>query len=190
MFFRDLKPKKGVVLDVTLAEVHLPVRLGHRDAESVFAVPLGRQMAALNMGIVTGCRATERDPGVFTGVEITLGLTDPSRKGLEAVAAILNRLHAPCGSSIRLAEGGIPTVFGTTEGLELSVDSTFAPDADSRRDVAKVCVEALKGQGVFRGWARQDHRTVFYFYGSDFIRMQERLSETLTGMNIAARRMA
>lgn len=190
MFFRDLKPKKGVVLDVTLAEVHLPVRLGHRDAEGVFAAPLGRQMAATNMGIVTGCRAMEHAPGEISGVEITLGLTDPSRKGLEAVAELLNGLHAPCGSSIRLTDGGIPTVFGTTEGLELSMASAYAPDADSRRTVAKACAEALKGQGVFRGWARREDRTVFYFYGSDFIRMQERLADTLTGLNIAARRMA
>ena len=190
MFFRDLKPKKGAVLDITLAEVHLPVRLGHRDAQSIFAVPLGRQMAAAGLGIVVDCRASERAPGDFSGVAISLGMTDPSRKGLETIATLLDALHAPCGSSIRLSDGGIPTVFGTTEGLELSLNHADAPDADSRRTLARTCAEALHGQGIFRGWVKRRDRTVFYFYGSDFIRMQERLEHTLSGLHVTARRMA
>ncbi len=190
MFFRNLTPKRGVTLDITLAEVHLPVRLGHRDAETVFAHPLGRQMAAAGLGIITECRARERAPGDLSSVELNLGMTDPSRGGLETVARMLNHLHAPCGSSIRLCDGGIPMVFGTTEGLELSLGNNLAPDADSRRTLARTCAEALKGQGIFRGWVKRHDSTVFYFYGADFMRMQERLSAALGGIDAVARRMA
>ena len=49
MFFRDLKPKQGVTLSVTLVHVHLPVRLGNRDADKIFVAPLSQQLAAATL---------------------------------------------------------------------------------------------------------------------------------------------
>lgn len=194
MFFRDLKPKQNVQLEVTLARVHLPVRLGHRDAQKSFAEPLARQLAAAGLGVVTQCAARETAPADIFGVDLFLGLTDGSRSGLETVARMLEHLQAPCGSSIRLTEGGQPVVFGVSEGLELALSSDLAPDGDTRRDVARTCSTALQDEAVFRGWAERGSETVFYFYCTNFARMRERLVEALRGnprfRTAAARRMA
>lgn len=182
MFFRDLKPKKGVALHVTLAEVHLPIRLGHRDAEKIFGDPLKAQLAATGRGTVMHCRPREKAPGEISGVDMHLGLTDATRDGLRWVARMLEHLAAPCGSSVRLIDGiDDPLLFGVTEGLELSVGSEVAPDAEARRDLATVCRDALEAVSVSRGWAERDGRTLFYFYGESFLDMQRRLVRALAG---------
>lgn len=178
MFFRDLK-MKSTTMEVVLAEARLPVRLGHRDAAKVFGEPLTRQLAAAAMGTVTKVRAHEAGPDEICGVTLYLGLRDSSRSALETVASMLEHLKAPYGSSLRLSERGEPLVFGVAEGLEISVDSTLAPDAGSRRHLAKSCAEAMKGLAVSRGWSRRDNRTVFYFYGESFLRMQENIGTFL-----------
>lgn len=194
MFFRNLTPKKNVSLRVTLVRVHMPVRLGHRDAEKAFAVPLARKLAAVGLGVVTGCSALESAPADVFGVDLHLGLTDASREKLELVARMLEGLAAPCGSSIRLADGGEPIVFGVSEGLEVSIDAGVAPDPESRKNVAETFANALKNEGIFRGWVQRGSDTVFYFYGEDFGRMRARLDKVLTThpalRSALARRMA
>ena len=194
MFFRNLTPKKDVSLQVTLVQVHLPVRLGHRDAEKAFAGPLARQLAAAGLGVVTGCSAFESAPADIFGVDLSLGMTNTSRENLMVVVRMLEHLSAPYGSSIRLVEGGEPIVFGVSEGLELSIESSLTPDADARRSVAQTFSTALKDEGVFRGWVERGANTVFFFYGEDFGRMRARLDEVLSthpGLSSAlARRMA
>lgn len=181
MFFRDLKPKTDVTLDVALARVHLPVRLGHRDARKSFAEPLARQLAAAGLGVVTECTAHGSAPADVFGVDLHLGLTRADRATLETVARMLEHLAAPCGSSIRLAEGGQPLVFGASEGLELSLEADAAPTAEARRGIARTCADALREDGVFRGWVERGGKTVFFFYGQDFTRMRARLAEALSG---------
>lgn len=194
MFFRNLTPKKDVSLSVTLVRVHMPVRLGHRDAEKAFAVPLARKLAAVGLGVVTGCSALESAPSDIFGVDLHLGLTDASRAKLEFVARLLEDLSAPCGSSIRLADGGEPIVFGVSEGLELTLDAGLAPDPATRSSVAKTFAKALENEGVFRGWVQRGGDMVFYFYGQDFARMRARLDKVLTThpslKSALARRMA
>ena len=194
MFFRDLKPKKDVSLEVTLVRVHLPVRLGHRDAENAFATPLARQLAAAGLGVVTGCSAFESAPADVFGVDLHLGLRNASKENLMTVVRMLEHLAAPCGSSIRLADGGEPIVFGVSEGLELSIASEVTPNAEARRTVAKTFSTALKNDGVFRGWVQRGAETVFFFYGEDFAKMRARLDEVLTShpdlSSALARRMA
>ena len=112
MFFRDLKPKTGTTLRVVLAEAHLPVKLGHRDAEKVFGEPLKAQLAAAGLGLVTACTLRKRASGAVVGVDIALALTDGRDSALQTVAAMLESLSAPCGSSIRLTDGvGDPVLF-------------------------------------------------------------------------------
>ena len=176
MFFRDLKMKGGASFEVVLAEARLPVRLGHRDAKIVFGEPLNRQLAATGLGAVTDVRVHEEAPEDVCSVTLFLGLRDPSRSGLKTIANMLEHLHAPLGSSLRLSFGGDPVVFGVTEGLELSVANTEAPDAGSRRDLARACSDAMKGFAISRGWARRADRTIFYFYGESFQRMHASLS--------------
>ena len=53
MFFRDLVMKTGTTNSVSLAEVRLPVRLGHRDANEAFGKPLSRQLTVAGLGSVT-----------------------------------------------------------------------------------------------------------------------------------------
>ncbi|QMU57732.1 MAG: hypothetical protein GKR98_05670 [Boseongicola sp.] len=194
MFFRDLIVKKNVTLHVTPAEVRLPVRMGHRDAKKVFGEPLSRQMVATSLGGVTSVRAHESAPGDICGVTLYLGLRDASQAGLKTVAEYLEHLHAPLGSSIRLSDGGQPMVFGATEGLELSVPTALAPDADHRRVVASACSKAIDGVCVNRGWAQRADRTIFYFYGDSFQRMKTGLAVMLQGdpgLSVAtARRLA
>ncbi len=193
MFFRNLTAKKDVSLEVTLAQVHLPVRLGHRDAEKAFATPLARQLAVAGLGVITGCRALESAPADIFGVDLCLGLTDASREKLMDVARMLEHLSAPYGSSIRLADGGEPIVFGVSEGLELRIESALAPDAEARRSAAQTFSTALKDEGVFRGWVERGAETVFYFYGEDFGRMRARLNDVLNShpnlRNALTRRM-
>ena len=195
MFFRDLKPKAGVTLEVTLVEAHLPVRLGHRDATRVFAAPLSHQLAAAGLGTLIECTVRERAPSEVVGVTLYLGLTDASRSALQTVARMLEFLHAPCGSSIRLSDAtGDPVIFGLTEGLELSIETDVAPDANARRDVAMTCAEAMRDLAVSRGWARHADRTFFYFYGESFQDMQRHLARILEEhprfRGAAVRRMA
>ena len=180
MFFRDVKPKRGVAVDVTLANVHLPVKLGHRDASKLFAEPLRAQMSVAALGTVLECRSRIWANGSVKGVDLLLGLRDHSIDGLRTVVRMLDALAAPCGSSIRLAEGvGNPILFGRTEGLELSVDTQVTPDADARRDLAMTCKHAIEKIGVSRGWDTRNDRTRFYFYGENFEEMKTRLARIL-----------
>lgn len=195
MFFRDLKPKAGAIIDVTLAEAYLPVKLGHRDASAIFAEPLEQQLAAAGLGVVTGCEMRQRVGGEVHGVELYLGLRDTSRPTLELVGRMLERLSAPCGSSIRIVDGvGEPVLFGVTEGLELSVGTNIAPDKDARRDLVRACRDAMSEIAVSRGWTRNEDRTLFYFYGESYAEMRESLIRILEShprfAGAALRRMA
>ena len=190
MFFRNLKMKGGASFEVVLAEARLPVRLGHRDAKIVFGEPLNRQLAATGMGAVTDVRAREEAPEDVCSVTLFLGLRDPTRSGLMTVANMLEHLHAPLGSSLRLSHGGEPVVFGIAEGLELSIANTQAPDAGSRRHLAQACSDAMKGFAISRGWARRADRTIFYFYGESFQRMHASLSRLLEADPIFASAVA
>lgn len=182
MFFRNLKMKPGVTLEVTLAEVRLPVRLGHRDAEKSFIAPLSQQLAAIGMGTVTGFDARRQSEDEISGLDIYLGLTNASKPSLETVGQLLEHLRAPYGSSIRLTDApGDPILFGVTEGLELSVDTSVTPDASARKDLAEACRDAIEDQAVSRGWTRKAGRTLFYFYGESFAKMQARLTTALKG---------
>lgn len=173
MFFRDLIRKPDAAYKIALAEIRLPVRLGHRDAQKAFGLPLSRQLAAAGLGDVTDVRVHGVAPDEIRGVTLFVGLRDPSRRGIEAVARMLETLHAPFGSSIRLSDGGQPHVFGVAEGLELSVENERAPNSEARRLLAQTCSAAMKGFAINRGWARRDGRTIFYFYGESYHRMQE-----------------
>lgn len=179
MFFRDLKPKQTTI-DVTLAEARLPVRMGHRDATKVFGEPLSRQLAAAALGTVTKVRAHESAPDDVCGVTLYLGLRNTSRDAMQTVASMLNHLHAPYGSSIRRADGGEPLMFGVAEGMELAIASSIAPDGVARRDLAQTCAEAMKGLAINRGWAKRQDQTVFYFYGSSFLKMQDSIGSLLS----------
>ena len=181
MFFRDLKMKRGAVLNVTLVEVRLPVKLGHRDAGKLFAEPLKTRLAALGLGTVHGIAIRQRSTGEVIGVELQLGLTDASRQALGTVAAILEALAAPLGSSIRVTGGtGKPMLFGKAEGLEVSVGTDEAPDAEARRELAMVCRDAIEDLAVNRGWTETDGRTRLFFYGEDAQAMKQNLSQLLT----------
>lgn len=190
MFFRAVRPKRDAAIAVTLAHVHLPVRLGHRDARAVFARPLAERMAVLASGTVCACDTREAAPGDIVGVDLHVGLRDPSRAGLAGVARLLEALSAPLGSSIRLADGGEPLLFGSAEGLEVAVETARAPDPESRRAIARACAEALKGAAVFRGWALRPHGTVLYFYGASLGDMQARIAGSLPEHGLILRRMA
>jgi|GEM_PF-1504084 len=180
MFFRNLTPKQGVTLEVTLTEVHLPVKMGHRDAAKIFAEPLKAQLAAAGLGSVLDCRLRCRASGDVIGVELSLGLTDPSLSAQRTIARMLEYLAAPCGSSIRIVDGvDDPVIFGVTEGLELSIGSDNAPDADARRDLAMTCKSAMEHLGVSRGWVEKQGRTHFYFYGESFVDMRQSLARIL-----------
>lgn len=180
MFFRDLKMKAGEVKAVTLADVHLPVRLGHGDAEKLFAEPLKQQLAAASLGTVMGCMRRKRANGEVIGVDLYLGLRRPNADTLKTVAGMLEQLSAPFGSSIRLSEAqGTPLLFGRSEGLELSIARDAIPNAEACRKLSKICHHAIGDLGVTRGWTEQDDRTRFFFYSEDFATMQETLLSVL-----------
>ena len=180
MFFRDLKHKSGTTLDVQLADVHLPVRLGHRDAYKLFAAPLKDQLAAAGFGTVLDCRQRTRPSGLVKGVDIYLGLTSTSADTLMTITKMLELLSAPCGSSIRLSEGvADPILFGRTEGMELSISTEVAPDAEARRDLAMTCRNVIEDIGVSRGWTAVEDRTQFYFYGENYGVMKNRVERIL-----------
>ncbi|MDA8586477.1 hypothetical protein N9L47_09445 [Rhodobacteraceae bacterium] len=181
MFFRDIKPKRGNTMKVTLADAHLPVKMGNRDAELVFGAPLQAQLAATNLGTVISCDTRKRASGAAIGVDIALGLTNGSEATLRSVASLLEVLSAPCGSSVRLSEGvGIPMIFGVTEGLEVAIDTPATTTPGARHDLTKTCTGALKDTGVCRGWDQRQDTTVFYFYGESYADMRERLTRALS----------
>lgn len=180
MLFRNLKHKKDTAHQITLADVHMPVRLGHRDAEKLFANPLKDQLAAAALGTVMGCMRRKRANGAVIGVDLYLGLRQPGRASLETVAGMLEALSAPFGSSIRFSDApGTPLLFGRAEGLELAIANDFAPDADTRRALAELCRSAIASIGVNRGWVDQDGQTRFFFYGEDFAAMKQDLVRVL-----------
>ncbi|MEO0916716.1 MAG: hypothetical protein AAFY31_06985 [Pseudomonadota bacterium] len=181
MLFRNLKHKKGTAHQVTLADVHMPVRLGHRDADKLFANPLKDQLAAAALGTVMGCMRRKRANGEIIGVDLYLGLRRPGRASLEAVAEMLEALSAPFGSSIRFSDApGTPLLFGRTEGLELAIANDLAPDGDTRRALAEICRTAIANIGVNRGWVEQEGQTRFFFYGEDFAAMKQDLARVLS----------
>lgn len=181
MLFRDLKHKTGKAHAVTLADVHIPVRLGHRDAKKLFSDPLKEQLAAASLGTVMGCMRRKRANGDVIGVDLYLGLRQPGRAALKTVAGMLESLSAPCGSSIRFSDApGTPLLFGRTEGLELLVANDITPDADTRRALAELCRGAISNIGVNRGWVEKDGHTRFFFYGENFDAMREDLASILS----------
>lgn len=180
MLFKNLTLKKDVVLQVALVEVHLPVIMGHRDANEIFVQPLKDQMAAVGMGTVMDTNIDSSGDEQVLGVTLYLGLTDASRDGLQTIARMLEHLAAPCGSSIRLSEGiSDPLLFGRAEGLELSVDRRLTTSEKARKDLSKVCHDALASLGVSRGWTQVQDRTLFYFYGNDLASMRDSLTRVL-----------
>lgn len=180
MLFKNLTLKKDVVLQVSLAEVHLPVVMGHRDAEEILVQPLKDQLAAAGMGTVMEANIQKVGPDQVGGVTLYLGLTDASRAGLQTVARMLEHLAAPCGSSIRLSEGMTdPLIFGQAEGLELSIDRRLTTSEKARRDFTKVCGDALANEAVSRGWTQEQDRTLFFFYGNDLASMRDCLVRVL-----------
>ena len=180
MFFKKLTLKKNVVMQVSLVEVHLPVIMGHRDAEEIFVTPLKEQMAATGMGTVMDTAVATSGGEQVCGVTLYLGLSDASRDGLQTIARMLEHLAAPCGSSIRLSEGiSDPMLFGRAEGLELSLDRRLTTSEKARRDFSQVCRDAIANLGVSRGWAQDQDRTMFYFYGNDLASMRDSLARVL-----------
>ena len=180
MLFREIKHKTGQAHSVTLADVHMPVRLGHRDAKKLFADPLKDQLAATSLGTVMGCMRRKRANGEVIGVDLYLGLRKPGRATLKTVADMLELLSAPCGSSIRFSDApGTPLLFGRTEGLELSIANDRTPDADTRRELAELCRGAISKVGVNRGWVESDGHTRFFFYGENFAAMRDDLVRIL-----------
>ena len=181
MFIRDLKFKSGTAHAVTLADVNMPVRLGYRDAEALFANPLKQQLAATSLGTVMGCMQRKRANGSVIGVDLYLGLRKPGIATLKTVAGMLEELSAPFGSSIRFSDAqGTPLLFGRTEGLELSVASKTIPNAKACRKLADICHQATSSIGVNRGWVEQDGRTRFFFYSEDVSAMQQGLIRILS----------
>lgn len=181
MMFRDLKFKPGKVHAVTLADVHMPVRLGHRDAKKLFQEPLKEQLAAAALGTVMGCMRRKRANGDVIGVDLYLGLRKPGRATLETVAGMLEELSAPFGSSIRFSDAhGTPVLFGKAEGIELSVANEAAPTAAARKELAQLCRRAMSRGGVNRGWSEADGRTRFFFYSEDFATMKEGIAKVLS----------
>ncbi|MEO9827317.1 MAG: hypothetical protein ABJF50_23175 [Paracoccaceae bacterium] len=181
MLFKNLTLKKNVVMQVSLVEVHLPVIMGHSDAEEIFVAPLKEQMAAAGMGTVMDTNVAMNGGEQVCGLTLYLGLRDASRAGLQTIAHMLEHLAAPCGSSMRLSEGvGDPLLFGRAEGLELSVDRRLTTSEKARHDFSKVCHDALANLAVSRGWAQDQDRTLFYFYGNDLASMRDSLSRVLS----------
>lgn len=179
MLFKNLTLKKNVVMQVSLVEVHLPVVMGHRDAEEIFVTPLKEQMAAAGMGTVMDT-SIDADEEQVRGITLYLGLTDASKDGLQTIARMLEHLAAPCGSSIRHSEGvSDPLLFGRAEGLELSLDRRLTTSETARRDFSQVCRDALANLAVSRGWAQEQDRTLFYFYGNDLASMRDSLARVL-----------
>lgn len=180
MLFKNLTLKKNVVMRVSLVEVHLPVIMGNRDAEEIFVAPLKDQMAAAGMGTVMDTNVATHGDQQVCGLTLYLGLTDASRSGLQTIAKMLEHLAAPCGSSIRLSEGvSDPVLFGRAEGLELSLDRRLTTNEKARRDFSQVCRDALANLAVSRGWAQDQDRTLFYFYGNDLASMRDSLARVL-----------
>ena len=180
MLFKNLTLKKNVVLQVSLVEAHLPVIMGHRDAEEIFVDPLKDQLAAAGMGTVMDTNISTSGDEQVHGVTLYLGLTEGSRDGMQTVARMLEYLAAPCGSSIRLSEGITdPILFGRAEGLELSLDRRLTTSEKARSDFSQICRDAVANLGVFRGWAQEQDRTLFYFYGNDLASMRDSLTRVL-----------
>ena len=180
MLFRNLRKKEGAVIEVSLANVHLPVKIGHKNAKQLFAEPLNDQLFATGRGSVMDCTIRKRASGQINGVDLFLGLTDVSKDGLRGVARMLESLSAPCGSAIRLPEGtNDPIVFGRTEGLEVSVDAHQTPDPDACHDLVDTCRDAISDLGISRGFDDMADRTSAYFYGESFEAMRDTVETIL-----------
>lgn len=180
MLFRNLRKKEGAVIDVSLANVHLPVKIGHKNAKQLFAEPLNDQLFATGRGSVMECTIRKRATGLIIGVDLFLGLRDVSKDGLRVVAGMLEGLAAPCGSSIRLPDGtNDPLVFGRAEGLEVSVEAHQTPDPDACRDLVETCRDAINDLGISRGFDDTADRTSAYFYGESFEAMRDTVETIL-----------
>lgn len=180
MFFRQTRKMRTYASDVMTANVHIPVRLGHRDAKRLFTDPLDNKLKAAKLGSVLETSMRTRNSGLVLGVDLTLNLHDTSKPALKKVVELLEALTVPHGSSIRLSSSpGTPMIFGQAEGLELLVDPVFAKDADARRDLTKICGQAIDDIAVNRGWRANETSTSFYFYGDAFHTMEERLAAKL-----------
>ncbi|MEM6636011.1 MAG: hypothetical protein AAF667_08985 [Pseudomonadota bacterium] len=145
------------------AEAWLPIALSTPDAEAAFAAPLGRRMATLGIGQVTGTKPRAGDAGA--GISLDLMLASNHERILTTIARHLEDLDAPVGSSVGFAGSTGRVNFGRAEALGLFLGSV---DDTARLDVLEACVDALDAAGRYHGSIRKGHDQVLVFTGDNF----------------------
>jgi hypothetical protein len=143
------------------ALLRLPILIGTRNPETAIVRPVARRLEKRGLANLTGWQVWTRGEGEVCGVELSLGLAQPTRSGLAAVADALKL--APVGSSIRFRDGGEPLVFGGAEAVEVQLPR-IDPVASK---IAARCSEALGRKGHLRGWSVGGKATKLYVYGPE-----------------------
>lgn len=180
MLFKSLQDM-GLFRPVTghFAQVRMPLRVGPDLAERAFVAPLGRALAEAGLGEVSG-HEVRRDPdGEPDALILSLSLATDAPAALDRVAAILEGLDAPVGSTIGNAECPDLKTFGTCEGLGLYLPGP-GTDEEARLAILEACTDALDGAGLYQGSCTFGGRTALYFYGDSFNRMRAALTFVLT----------
>ncbi len=166
-------------VDGYFAQVRMPLRLAPELAESAFAQPLGRELEAAGLGRVTGHELSLDAGGEPEVLTLSLSLVTDAPRALSLVAACLEELDAPVGSTIGNAECAELIRFGKSEGLGLYLPVHEAGD-DERLAVIEACTDALEGAGLYQGSYSFGDRTALYFYGDSFNRMRAAITYVMS----------
>lgn len=164
-------------------EVYLPVRIDGGRVGPIFSLPLARALSTAGLGTVAGHRLVLNDAGEVVGVGLSVRLVSRAGRAIDRVMRELERLDAPCGSSLIVNPNDPPITFGASEGLGLylcrRVLRAVEDSATAHLDVVADCIDAFGDLATYQGRAFLEKRVAIYFYGSNFNKMSNALAFVL-----------
>ncbi|MEM0945879.1 MAG: hypothetical protein AAGK37_00625 [Pseudomonadota bacterium] len=176
MFLRAWRDSTERVLRYRhFARADLPLRIAPDFAETAFAEPLERTLAARAFGTVRDHEVFFDASGEPEALRLDLALISDRPQVVSCVTDFLEGLDAPVGSALSDQGGTDLAQFGSAEGLGLYLPAQDATE-EIRLDIAEACTDALGGAGLYQGSAHFMDKTALYFYGDSFNKMRAALT--------------
>jgi hypothetical protein len=166
---------------ILIARLNAKLQPIHRG--EIFEDPLDAELKKSSLGSVSGGGTQMAKTGEIAYCDVEIDVSAPSDAVAASVIGILERLGAPKGSKLLVAQGHeIP--FGSTEGLAVYLNGSDLPKSVYEECDANFVYSEfdrlLGGIGqVFSYWEGASE-TALYIYGGSFDAMKSRLEKFLT----------
>ncbi len=170
LFGQKAKPAQVVII------ARLNARLQPFQRGDIFEDPLDAQLQDRKLGeVVGGGTLTAPAPYGIASCDIEVALVDGADATLQKVVEILERLGAPKGSVLQLADGATRP-FGLSEGMAIFLNGTDLPAEVYATSDVNQTIEGLDAvlasTGFLMGHWEGPEETALYFYGMNYAKMQ------------------